>query len=235
MYDFIETYDNALDAEFCARMISKFEEDPGRQNPGRSSSGVNPKIKDTMEVAISTHPDWTEFNQKVLDVTKHYMVEYVRKYSHLLFGIMGSTIMNEHTGEITEITHDIVKDLPASTVHDLAGSNYRLAPINMQKYLQGQGAYHKWHSEISPTHPQGEILHRVLFTIFYLNDVNDGGETEFFYQQKSVKPKQGRLVIAPGGFTHTHKGHVPLSGDKYILASWIKYKRFETLFQGSHA
>ena len=41
-----------------------------------------------------------------------------------------------------------------------------------------------------------ESLHRVLLFQFYLNDVAEGGETEFFYQQRRVAPKAGRLVIA---------------------------------------
>jgi hypothetical protein len=38
------------------------------------------------------------------------------------------------------------------------------------------------------------------------------------------------MVIAPAGFTHTHKGHVPRSGDKYIVASWVLFQRAEWLF-----
>jgi hypothetical protein len=32
-------------------------------------------------------------------------------------------------------------------------------------------------------------------------------------------------VIMPAGFTHTHRGNVPLSGDKYIMTSWLLYAR----------
>jgi hypothetical protein len=45
-----------------------------------------------------------------------------------------------------------------------------------------------------------------------------------------VKPKKGSLVIFPAGFTHTHKGHVPLSDDKYVVTSWLMYNRAEQLF-----
>ena len=60
---------------------------------------------------------------------------------------------------------------------------------------------------------------------FYLNDVADGGETEFLHQGRKIEARQGRLIIAPAGFTHTHKGHVPASGDKYVATSWILYRR----------
>jgi hypothetical protein len=64
-----------------------------------------------------------------------------------------------------------------------------------------------------------------LFVIIYLNDVEDGGETEFIYQSTRVKPKKGTVVIAPSSFTHTHRGNPPLNGEKYIFTSWIEFYR----------
>ena len=55
----------------------------------------------------------------------------------------------------------------------------------------------------------------------YLNDVKEGGETEFYHQNLKVPPTQGSLVIFPAYFTHLHKGHVPISNDKYILNLWL--------------
>ncbi len=66
--------------------------------------------------------------------------------------------------------------------------------------------------------------------MFYLNDVAEGGHTEFFYQQRAIQPKTGRMVIAPAYFTHTDRGCVPISGDKYILTSWILLNRAEQLY-----
>ena len=61
--------------------------------------------------------------------------------------------------------------------------------------------------------------------MYYLNDVESGGETEFYFQKRSIKPRKGTVVIAPAGFTHTHRGNVPISGDKYIITSWLLYNR----------
>ena len=57
----------------------------------------------------------------------------------------------------------------------------------------------------------------------YLNDVEEGGETEFLYQSRRVKPKRGRLAIWPAQFTHMHRGNPPLSGDKYVITGWVEY------------
>ena len=57
----------------------------------------------------------------------------------------------------------------------------------------------------------------------YLNDDCEGGETEFNYLSKRVKPKKGTLLMWPTGFTHTHRGGMVVSGNKYILTGWIYY------------
>ena len=66
--------------------------------------------------------------------------------------------------------------------------------------------------------------------MFYLNDVNEGGSTDFHYQNKSIQPKAGSMVIAPAYFTHTHRGAVPISNDKYILTSWVLFNQAEKIY-----
>ena len=46
-------------------------------------------------------------------------------------------------------------------------------------------------------------------------------ETEFLNFSKRVKPKRGRIVIWPAGFPYVHRGNPPLSGEKYLLTSWM--------------
>jgi hypothetical protein len=88
----------------------------------------------------------------------------------------------------------------------------------LQKTVVGAG-YHIWHCE----NPTRETSGRVLVWTLYLNDVAEGGETEYLYQHLRVKPKQGTLVIWPAGFTHTHRGNPPLSNTKYIFTGWVEY------------
>ena len=80
------------------------------------------------------------------------------------------------------------------------------------------GGFHKWHYENSGL----EVSHRKLVVQLYLNTIEEGGETEFLYINKRIKAKQGRLIIFPAGFTHTHRGNPPIGQDKYILSTWAK-------------
>lgn len=94
-------------------------------------------------------------------------------------------------------------------------TNYQ---IKMQKTEVGQG-YHTWHFESD----QRQTAQRLLVYSLYLNDVEEGGETEFLYMPMRVKPKEGTMLIWPAGFTHTHRGNPPISNAKYIITGWIEF------------
>ena len=90
--------------------------------------------------------------------------------------------------------------------------------LKIQKTLPKQG-YHIWHIEHGSAF---EMQSRAFVFSIYLNDVKEGGETEFLHFSKRVKAKQGRIVIFPAGFPYVHRGNPPLSNNKYILTSWLK-------------
>jgi hypothetical protein len=91
--------------------------------------------------------------------------------------------------------------------------------IKIQKTCPTQG-YHTWHCESDGTMGADQ---RVLSWILYLNDVEEGGETEFLYQSLRFKPKMGTFVLFPAYFTHTHRGNPPLNDVKYIATGWIEF------------
>jgi hypothetical protein len=90
--------------------------------------------------------------------------------------------------------------------------------LKLQKTSPG-GGYHVWHYESGAR----SECNRLLAWMLYLNDVEEGGETEFLYLHKRIKPKTGTLIIWPAGFTHTHRGNPPLSGDKYVVTGWVEF------------
>ena len=85
------------------------------------------------------------------------------------------------------------------------------------------GGFHTWHCE---NYDMAHI-HRILAWTIYLNDVEEGGETEFLYQSERVKPVKGRTLIFPAGFMHTHRGNPPISNEKYILTGWFNLRLAE--------
>jgi len=122
-------------------------------------------------------------------------------------------------GEFNETFWKIYKEkyAPNFAVLEESGKHNNYA-FKLQKTSVG-GGYHLWHYEAS----NRENCHRLLTWMLYLNDVEEGGETEFLYQHLRVKPKQGTLVIWPAAFTHTHRGNPPLSNEKYIITGWTEF------------
>jgi len=101
------------------------------------------------------------------------------------------------------------------------GVPFHFTDLKIQKTLPTEG-YHVWHIE----HQKGFHYEPRAFAFsIYLNDVEEGGETEFLHFSKRVQPKTGRIVIWPAAFPYLHRGNPPLSGNgKYILTSWMMLK-----------
>lgn len=110
---------------------------------------------------------------------------------------------------------DYLKETQALKYMGVSKAYYE--PFKIQKTLPG-GGYHIWHIEKNFNY---EMLRRALAFIIYLNDVEDGGETEFLKQSVRIKPKTGRVVIWPAAFPFIHRGNPPLKQTKYILTSWV--------------
>jgi len=96
--------------------------------------------------------------------------------------------------------------------------NHTIYTYKVQKTVPS-GGYHVWHCE----HGNVQFSRRIAAYILYLNDIPEGGETEFLYQRKRISPTEGTLVIFPSGYTHTHRGNPPLRGTKYIMTGWIEF------------
>jgi|TARA_R100001460_G_scaffold68935_2_gene109486 hypothetical protein len=95
--------------------------------------------------------------------------------------------------------------------------SFHYTNLKIQKTLPTEG-YHVWHIEHGPGYHNEP---RAFVFSIYLNDVEEGGETEFLHFSKRVKPKTGRIVIWPSSFPYLHRGNPPLSGKKYIITSWM--------------
>lgn len=219
--DFVEMTDNAFPDELCDELIATFEAHPEKRQGG-TGSGIDPTKKLSLDLTIDPIESFRFSGQRVVDLLHGYFAQYFLKYP--FFGSVNPNLRNQQTGEEILITMENrqLVDLPLMKM--IVSSYFRLAPLNLLKYDAGRGAYFQWHSEIFPE-PGAEALHRMLFFVIYLNDVKVGGETELFFQNLKVQPRKGRLIIAPAGFTHTHRGNRPESGDKYIITSWLMFKR----------
>ena len=92
--------------------------------------------------------------------------------------------------------------------------------VNLQ-YYPPKGGYYVYHTERAAGYRPNSNRHLVFMT--YLNDVTDGGETEWKYQKLKIQPKKGLTVIWPTDWTHTHRGIPSKTQDKYIITGWLNF------------
>ena len=90
--------------------------------------------------------------------------------------------------------------------------------FNVQKYNPGDH-FSNLHSERVSL----DSLHRLFAWMTYLNNVDDGGTTNFEYYDIKVKPEIGKTLIWPAEWTHAHTGSILKSGTKYIITGWIQF------------
>ena len=93
--------------------------------------------------------------------------------------------------------------------------------FKIQRYKPREG-YFSLHCE---NEGQGEnVSKRFLVWMIYLNDVKEGGHTEFPTQNKKFQPRRGDILMWPAYFTHPHRGLVSKTQTKYIVTGWLSYK-----------
>tara|TARA_R110000787_G_C13395070_1_gene442973 strand:+ start:992 stop:1606 length:615 start_codon:yes stop_codon:yes gene_type:complete len=124
-------------------------------------------------------------------------------------------VCNEDISESVNSALNIALTEYVEIFESLLLCNLRSTRQKLQKTSVGEG-YHIWHFEQTDYSSSD----RVLAWTIYLNDVEEGGETEFLYQSKRIKAKKGDICIFPAQFNYAHRGNPPLSGDKYIITGW---------------
>jgi hypothetical protein len=106
----------------------------------------------------------------------------------------------------------------ADPTYNIIDEIFEITPFMVQRYIQNEGKY-VYHNDFHIDY--SKKLYRAITYIFYLNDVIEGGETEFFGGEIQIIPKTGKLILFPSSWTFPHCGKMPISSNKYIVAGWI--------------
>lgn len=226
--DFIEVFDEVLPREACAAIVERARAD-AQWRPGRVGGGVFPELKRSRDLALSGKPGWEDVEARLNQAVFSGLLRYARRYPQLLL----SPLMLQSPGPCgtpQRLQAEALAAMDDSALGGLLQACLRPGAINLQWYEAGSGGYPYWHCELFPRDAGAETLHRHLLWTLYLNDGFGAGETEFLFQQRSIVPRAGSLLLAPTAFTHTHRGNPPEGGDKWIATSWILFQRAETLY-----
>ena len=105
-------------------------------------------------------------------------------------------------------------------------TKYGFEAVRMKRYLENDYDRFDSHVDVLDYHS----ARRFLAFFVYVNDVDEGGETEFLNLYKpgtyipfKIKPQRGRLLMFPPTWQYYHAGLKPISGMKYLLHSYLHY------------
>ena len=149
-------------------------------------------------------------DQTKIDKTKRYSIETSLDDNAVL--------MNRYIANLQVSIEQYIKKYSFANGYN----GFRNTQITKIQHYPLGCAYGQWHCErTSGQHP---VSSRHLVFMTYLNDLTDGGETEFHYQQVKVKPEKGLTLIWPADWTHTHRGIPSETQEKYIVTGWLNYE-----------
>jgi hypothetical protein len=195
---FLYEIENNLSNELCNNIISKFDEDENKYDTlvenCRKSSGLK----------ISNNANW----KTITEVLFEQLMDGFEKYKQ---NITNNSFLSSN-----------YEENEFEFIEDKILNNLLIYELKICKYKRNDG-FVKWHAD-SLNRDTSLILkqYRLIGFIWYLNDVDIGGETEFLYKKK-IKPTAGKLLLFPSTWTYIHKGNTPISSDKYIIVGWVGY------------
>lgn len=90
--------------------------------------------------------------------------------------------------------------------------------LTLKRYRAGQQEQFQLHFDAI-----NHVANRYLVLLWYLNDVEQGGETRFPQLDVAIPARAGRLLMFPPYWMYQHEGMPPVSGDKYIISTYLLF------------
>jgi len=170
---------------------------------GVTYGGLNKNIKDTQDMVIPNAPDKTGFDKwsKIQKFLEKELAKNTKEYIKTLDDL----VVKNHEKENTTREY--------STFGNFATND----SFMIQKYTKQKGRY-IYHNDFQSDYKNKK--YRAITYLWYLNNVEEGGETEFWGTHK-IKPETGKLLLFPASWTFPHRGKMPISSDKYIITGWL--------------
>jgi len=160
---------------------------------GLTGTGFSPHVKNAINLDIDDAPKWSKIYDLLINELCRNIKRYIKQMENYSNGLIRQTLA----------LNFVQFDNPM-----------------IQKYIKNEGKY-AYHDDFQADYDKKR--YRIFTYIFYLNDVIEGGETEFLFGKYKIKPTTGKLMLFPASWTFPHCGKMPYSDDKYIITGWIYY------------
>jgi hypothetical protein len=192
-----------ISKEKCEIIINKFNNDE-RKYKG-ITIGITENIKETNDLQITGLEDWKEIDDYLYNNLNKALKQYSNRF------------IKNKSGEIIKNSKDQIITMELF-IRNTVDFGYQI------QWYKANTGYYDWHTDFIDK----VILlnqNRILAFIWYLNDVEVGGETEFL--NGIIKPEAGKLLLFPATWTYLHRGKMPISNDKYIVTGWLGFTVFD--------
>ena len=205
--NYIQVFDHALPSDFCKKIIGMFD----REKITNKKSGTVyvegeskvTNLKQSLDFVMfpRSEEDLESFNNKDWNIMMEYLMsnatDYQVKYIERLKGLG----LDEYCKHSESFIYENI----------LYPRTFTFPQI--QKTSVGEKF--DWHIDYYSDN-------RLCTFIYYLNDVEEGGSTEF-RNDKVIEAKEGRLVVFPSGWNYIHRGTAVLAGSKYVVTCFSVY------------
>lgn len=206
MNNYIYTNKNSLSPEICKLIINNFENEKYKYE-GITSGGLNKEVKDTTDFNIPQNND-NDFKYKDWPKIYKLLEKELSRNLKIYVSKLDNYINENHQ---LENSNKLYKCFNTSF---LTNNGFMI-----QKYKKNNGRY-IYHDDFQVNWEQKKF--RVITFLWYLNSVEDGGETEFWCNY-DIKPEAGKLLLFPSSWAFPHRGKIPISSEKYIITGWMYY------------
>ncbi len=203
--NYIYLNNKSISHELCNEIIEKFENEMDGKYEGITGGGLVKKIKNTTDYVLPMNIDdsingsyerWKNIKDFLENELNRNTKIYIDKLTNLLN----------------------IEKKENNTLYYLFNSKYlKNMSFQIQKYNQNDGKF-TYHDDFKVEWKDGS--YRVITFLWYLNNVDEGGETEI-WDNYLIKPETGKLLLFPSCWTFPHRGKMPLSSDKYIITGWL--------------
>jgi prolyl 4-hydroxylase len=180
---FVQVFDEALDPDFCARLLESF--DQLARFHSRNGRGVMKQLQASA---------WTELN----------LGKVANKSLQQFFQEQAATFL-------TEYNNNAPMAIPVPL-------RPRMEDLRIKRYIVEEGDRFEPHFDALDY-----TCNRYMVFLWYLNDVADGGETEFCNLDLRIAARAGRLLMFPPYWMFQHAGLPPRSNDKYIISTYMLF------------
>lgn len=127
--------------------------------------------------------------------------------------------LKNHHNYLTQIGQVALAKYRTDVKHAILPERYGLEAFRMKKYAPEREDHFSLHVDVADY----ASARRFVAFFWYLNDVEQGGETYFPDMNINVRPRAGSLLMFPPLWMYPHVGQKPISNNKYIVGSYAHY------------